>query len=378
MNRRDFLKMGATGLALASLPGWANIANPERRLVIFFLEGGLDGLSTIVPKLEGRLESFREELMPDNLLDLSSHWALHPAMRATHQLMLQQDVLGIHATSFPYTKRSHFEGQNLIQGGGLAPFSESTGWVGRALDIASNGGRAMSLDTPLLLRGTTGVDNYYPAHVNGSSNPTTRLLEMLHGSLSPEWQTENDKLMARLNGRVFNSRDRSPRGLSEEAGKALARPDGPVAAMIRLGGYDTHAGQGGKNPGRLFSLTGELDTCISTLRKNLGDAWDNTTFITLTEFGRTVKVNGSSGTEHGYGTAMLVGGGAVNGGAVLADWPGLAKSDQFERRDLMATIDSRSICAAVLEHTFGLEHAEIAERVFFTPNLPRLTDRIYL
>lgn len=378
MKRRDFLKMGTAGLALASLPGWANIANPERRLVIFFLEGGLDGLSTLVPKLEGRLESFREELMPDNLLDLSSHWALHPAMRSTHKLMLQQDILGIHATSFPYTKRSHFEGQNLIQGGGLTPFSESTGWVGRALDIASNGGRAMSLDTPLLLRGATGVDNYYPAHVNGSSNPTIDLLKSLNGGLSPEWQSENQKLISRLDGRVFNSRDRSPRGLSAEAGQALARPDGPVAAMIRLNGYDTHAGQGGKNPGRLFSLTGELDSCISTLRKNLGGAWDNTTFITLTEFGRTVKVNGSSGTEHGYGTAMLVGGGAVNGGAVLADWPGLAKSDQFEKRDLMATTDSRSICAAVLEHTFGIEHDEIAERVFFTPNLPRLTDRIFL
>jgi uncharacterized protein (DUF1501 family) len=232
----------------------------------------------------------------------------------------------------------------------------------------------MSLDTPLLLRGTTSIDNYYPAHVKGAYNPSSDLLKSIHSGLSEQWKSTNEKLIARVTKNTYQSNDRSPNALAREAGKALSQKDGPIAAMIRLGGYDTHAGQGS----RLGSKLSELDLCISSLKDSLGEAWDNTTFITLTEFGRTVKVNGSSGSDHGYGTCMFIGGGAVNGGAVLADWPGLAKSDLFERRDLMATLDSRSLCAAALEHTLGLEHDEIAERVFFEPNLKRVTDRIYL
>lgn len=374
MQRRDFLKLSGCSLALASVPTWARSNNPNRRLVVFFLEGGLDGLSALVPKAEGALESHRESLLPTSLLDLNNHWALDPSLRNTHKLMLSQDILGVHATNFPYTKRSHFEGQNFIQGAGKAPFTESTGWIGRGLDLVNYGGRAMSLDTPLLLRGTTSIDNYYPAHVKGAYNPSSDLLKRIHSGLSEQWQTTNEKLIARVTKNTYQSNDRSPNALAREAGKTLSEKDGPIAAMIRLGGYDTHAGQGS----RLGSKLSELDLCISSLKDSLGDAWDNTTFITLTEFGRTVKVNGSSGSDHGYGTCMFIGGGAVNGGAVLADWPGLAKSDLFERRDLMATLDSRSLCAAALEHTLGLEHDEIAERVFFEPNLKRVTDRIYL
>jgi len=374
MKRRRFLQLGSAALALAHVPVWARSNNPNRRLVVFFLEGGLDGLSALVPKGETALESFRESLLPGDLLDLNAHWALDPSLRSIHKMILAQDILGVHATSFPYTKRSHFEGQNFIQGAGKAPFSEDTGWIGRALDLVNFGGRAMSLDTPLLLRGSTSIDNFFPANVPGSYGVNTELLKSLEAGLSSEWQTANAKLIDRLNVQVFQSKDRSPRALSEEAGRALKQKDGPLAAMIRLSGYDTHATQGTRLSGNLA----ELDNCVDALKRSLGETWDNTTFITLTEFGRTVRVNGSSGSDHGYGTCMFIGGGAVKGGAVLADWPGLAKSDQFEKRDLMATLDARSLCAAALEHTLGIEHDELAERVFFEPNLKRVTDQIYL
>jgi len=378
MKRRDLLRFATASLALAYLPAQSSSKLTNKKLVVFILEGGMDGLSAVIPIGEGRLESYRQELVPRDHLTLSRYWALDPAFQSTYKLFSAGHALAIHATSFPYTLRSHFEGQNFIQGGGSSPFSEKTGWLGRALDLAGLGGRAMSLDTPLILRGATALDNFFPSAIPNTPTPSLELLNALDKELSPEWQVVNKVLQDKTKERYFTGRDRTPQGLSRQAGLALSLPNGPSIAVIKIGDFDTHAGQGREQGDRLQKNFKTLDECINNLRTTLGGEWSNTTFMTLTEFGRTVKMNGSFGTDHGYASALFVGGGSVNGGAVIADWPGLEKSDRFEGRDLMSTIDSRSICSEILTHTLGLDHDEIAERVFFDSSIPRLPVRLFV
>ena len=120
-----------------------------------------------------------------------------------------------------------------------------------------------------------------------------------------------------------------------------------------------------------------VDDVIAGYRRGLGEAWDDAIILTLTEFGRTVAVNGTRGTDHGYGSVGLLAGGSLSNSGVITDWPGLGKKDQFEKRDLMATIDYRSVCAACIEKSLGLDHDLIAAKVFQQPELPRIFDHLF-
>ena len=169
---------------------------------------------------------------------------------------------------------------------------------------------------------------------------------------------------------------RDPVSLAKYAGEEMAKLNGPVASVIRINEFDTHAVQGsdeGNHPRQLKLV----DEVIGAYHKGLGDAWDRSIILTLTEFGRTVAVNGTEGTDHGYGSAGLIAGGLITKASIVSQWPGLAKNEQFEQRDLMATIDYRSVCSACIEKALGLEHDKIASEVFFTPKLPRVYDYIF-
>jgi uncharacterized protein (DUF1501 family) len=157
----------------------------------------------------------------------------------------------------------------------------------------------------------------------------------------------------------------------------MAKEDGPLASVIRVGRFDTHAKQDENTNGQLTEQLGVVDDVISGYREGLGKAWDRSIILTLTEFGRTVLENGTWGTDHGYGSAGLLAGGAITKSGVLTQWPGLSKKDQFEQRDLMSTIDYRSVCAACIEKTLSLDHDLIASKVFYTPKLPRVYDHIF-
>ena len=377
--RRNLLKAGAASLFLAGVPiaGLAK-GKPPGSISVIILEGGMDGLATIPPVGDPDLMRMRKAISPEGYLPLNDFFGLHPSLKFYAQLMARGHASAVHATAFPYTKRSHFEGQNMIEGGGLSPFSEKTGWLGRALDLADVAGRSLSLDMPLILRGHHENDNFYPASIRGSSRPKADLVNMIAMGHEMEAAQIFAKVARKSEENVRVPRD--PASLATYAGRAMAQADGPVASVIRVNNFDTHANQveeGDADAGRLARQLVVVDDVIAGYRRGLGKAWDDAIILTLTEFGRTVAVNGTWGTDHGYGSVGLLAGGTLSASGVIADWPGLSKKDQFEKRDLMATIDYRSVCAACLEKALGIDHDLIASQVFLQPDLPRVFDHLF-
>jgi len=377
LTRREFLKASGASLFLAGipLPGFTQ-DKPPGTISVILLEGGMDGLTAVPPFGDPNLSKMRRGLTPENYLKLNSFFGLHPSFKYFAGLMAKNNASIVHATNFPYTKRSHFEGQNLMQGGGLNPFSETSGWLGRALDLARTPGRSMSLDMPLVLRGMSDNDNFYPANIRGSSNLMTQLIDSISMSHSKEG-SEVFKKVSKKSTQKDSIVPRNPASLAKYAGKAMAQENGPLSSVIKVDQFDTHAHQGSDEYGRHGKQLTLLDDIIAGYKEGLGDAWDRSIILTLTEFGRTVLENGTQGTEHGYGTAGLLAGGAISKSRVISNWPGLAKNEQFEQRDLMSTIDYRSVCAACIENALGLDHDLIAEKVFFTPKLPRVYNNIF-
>ena len=379
VGRRHVLKAGAASLFLAGMPitGFTK-TKPPGTISVIILEGGMDGLAVIPPIGDPDLMKIRRAVTPASYLPLNEFFGLHPSLKFYAQLMANGHASAVHATAFPYTKRSHFEGQNLIEGGGLSPFSEKTGWLGRALDLSDVAGRSLSLDMPLILRGHHENDNFYPASIRGSRRPNAQLLNIIAMGHQMDAAQLFTKVARKSEANVQVPRD--PASLAKYAGRAMAQAEGPVASVIRVGGFDSHASQtedGDTDAGQLAQQLTVVDDVIAGYRRGLGDAWDDAIILTLTEFGRTVAVNGTKGTDHGYASVGLLAGGALSGSGVIADWPGLSKKDQFDKRDLMATIDYRSVCAACVEKTLGLEHDVIASQVFRQPDLPRVFDHLF-
>ena len=379
LTRREFLKFSGASLFLAGvpIPGYTK-DKPPGNISVILLEGGMDGLTAVPPYGDPNLIKMRQKITPTNFKKVNSFFGLHPALRNFASLMSLNNASVIHATSLPYVKRSHFEGQNLMQGAGLSPFSEKTGWLGRALDLAKMPGNALSLDMPLILRGNEDNDNYYPANIKSSS-----VRKSLIDLISKAHNNDQAEIFSKLSLKASNAYKvpRDPVSLAEYAGKEMSKENGPIASVIRIGQFDTHANQvsedGNDMNGAHARRLEIVDDVFAGYRRGLGDAWDRSIILTLTEFGRTVAANGTRGTEHGYGTAGLLAGGAISKGRVIAQWPGLSKKEQFEGRDLMATLDYRSVCAACIERSLGLDHDLIASKVFFAPKLPRLYDYLF-
>ena len=377
LTRRQFLKASGASLFLAGLPlpGFTK-DKPPGTISVIMLEGGMDGLTAVPPFGDPNLSRMRKVLTPDNYLKLNSFFGLHPSFKYFSGLMAKNNASIVHATNFPYTARSHFEGQNLMQGAGLSPFSESTGWLGRSLDLAKLPGRSLSLDMPLILRGTDKNDNFFPASIKSSSKLSTQLIDMISMSHAEEGSSVFNKVSDKSTQKD-SIVPRDPASLAKYAGKVMSQEGGPLSSVIKVTQFDTHANQGSDEFGNHGTQLTLIDDIIAGYREGLGDAWDRSIILTLTEFGRTVRVNGTHGTEHGYGSAGLLAGGAITKSRVISEWPGLAENEQFEKRDLMSTIDYRSVCAACIENALGFDHDIIADKIFFTPKLPRVYDYIF-
>ena len=375
LSRREFIKASAASLFLAGvpIPGYTK-DKPPGTISVIILEGGMDGLSAVPPFGDPNLMKLRRGVTPDNFLKLNSFFGLHPSLKTFSALLARNNASIVHATSFPYILRSHFEGQNFMEGGGLKPFAEQTGWLGRSLDLANLGGRALSLDLPLILRGNSDNDNYFPSNIR---NTNKKLNSKLINALSMAHNSNEGDVFAKLTKRSGGSTERDPESLARYAGEEMAKDNGPLSSVIRVDRFDTHAKQDVDTNGQLSQQLEVVDKVIAGYREGLGKAWNRSIILTLTEFGRTVLENGTWGTDHGYGSAGLLAGGAITKSGIISEWPGLAKNEQFEERDLMSTIDYRSVCAACIEKALGLDHDLIASKVFFTPKLPRVYNHIF-
>ena len=351
---------GRTALALAHTPG-------ERRLVVVMLRGALDGLAAVVPYGDAALPGLRGPLLPPEpgreggVLDLGGFYGLHPALTGLHAMFAAGELLPIHAVAGPARTRSHFEAQDLMESG--ADRRLSSGWLNRAVSAmpAPQPERALSVGVslPLLLRGSAPVGAYAP---QGFSQPQPDLYARLM-ALRREDPVTGPALRQGLLQRGFSNAqlaDVPPPpdrfgfpALAGAAGRLLAAADGPRVAAMELGGWDTHAGQTARLQGPLR----QLDTGMAALRDGLGVAWAHTAVLVMTEFGRTVRANGTGGTDHGTGGVAFLLGGAVQGGRVLADWPGLGSL--LDDRDLRPTLDLRAVAKGVLAG-HGLDAAALA------------------
>jgi len=377
MIRRNFLKALPASLFLTGFPNLGHTkANKDGRLIVINLEGGMDGLCAIPPLGDKAFRSARSDLLVKNNLSLNPFFGLHPSLKSFGEMLASDEATIIHATAFPYTKRSHFEGQNIVETGILTPFSSKSGWLGRAMELAGVGGRSLSLDTPLLVRGNMAVEAFYPSDMRGSALPNMEILDALRSIYDGDALETTEILKQQLDTSKNAPRVRDPEGLATFAGKKMQEPHGPKVAVIRVNQFDTHANQGTEEG--LHSEQLEIvDNVFSALKSGLGKMWDTTVVMTVTEFGRTLGQNGSAGTDHGYGSACMVAGGLLKNSGIVADWPGLKTNNLYEGRDLLATIDMRSVCAASLEATFGLEHDEISEAVFLDKTIKRIYNEIF-
>ncbi len=377
INRRDFLKTtAATSLFFAGfgLPSFAS--QNKKNLVVIMLEGGMDGLCAVPIRGDKNFKKLRSKINLKKTLKLTSDFDLHPALENFKTLWDQNTASVFHATSIPYKGRSHFEGQDMMMSGGTVPYQEKTGWLGRGMKLAGlkGNGLAMSLPMPLLIRGVPLNNNYFPIR---SSLPQKRLLNIIEEEFNQYSEKDLSETLSIIRNRDLNYfPGTNASTLALQAGKLLSDPNGPRVAVFKVENFDTHAAQGGDD-GTHADCLKEYDQILKALKASLGSTFKDTLILTLTEFGRTVKQNGGNGTEHGYGTAVLMAGGLIKKSEVHGDWPGLKQKELFEGRDLNSTMDARSIYASAMSTVFDLDFKRIQKDVFWGDKLDNLSDKLF-
>jgi uncharacterized protein (DUF1501 family) len=372
LDRRHFL--GATALLAAPRILFAQAAT-ERRFIFIIQRGAADGLNTVIPYAEPAYASARGALAIDSAsaLKLDGSFALHPSLAKLHALYGAGQATFFHAVASPYRDRSHFDGQNVLETGGNAPYQIKDGWMNRLLGVLPRDGKpavAFSPGVPLALRGAVAVTSYAPSALPQPNEDLMMRVEQLYakdGQLHALWSSAQEaRGMAGGMGGGANRQDAA--ALGRMAAGFLSRSDGPRLAMIETDGWDTHSGQNA----RLATQLRRLDSLVGALQDGLGPVWAQTVVLVATEFGRTVAANGTGGTDHGTGAVAMLVGGAVQGGRVLADWPGLAPANLQDGRDLKPTMALDALVAGVCSESFGLD-PERLQRVLFPSGAPAKT-----
>ena len=368
LDRRSLLVRGAlTALASGVAPRMAFAkAETDRRFVFIIQRGAADGLGVIAPVGDPAFVSQRGDLAADlvGAPRLDSMFALHPAMATTLGLYRQGQALFAHAVASPYRDRSHFDGQNVLETGGTGPYQLRDGWMNRMLSLIPSGEAraiAVTATVPMALRGPHEVASYAPSALPQASDDLLQRVSMLYQGDSQLHGLWSEALSTReLTGDLAADNGRAAGATGGLAARLLAPANGARIAMIETGGWDTHTQQ----RARLTANLRGLDAMIGALRAGLGPVWDHTVVLVATEFGRTVAVNCTGGTDHGTGTAAMLIGGAVKGGRVLADWPGLATANLYEGRDLKPTMPLDAWVAGAVAGQFGIDPARALTGLF--------------
>ena len=377
--RRRLLAAFAAAGALAAAPRlvFAGTGAPGgNRFVLVVLRGGMDGLGAAPAIGDPEFASARGPLAQFGApaLALDSTFALHPNLAELHAMVARHEAIVVHAVGLAYRGRSHFDAQQVLESGATRPYELATGWLARALAASGQKGIALNTTVPLVLRGRAAVDTWAPSVLpDPSADLVARLERMYAGDPALAVALQRARTLhldtpppagggdaPTMNGMTANAAAR-PGAFVVLAGKAaefLAQPVGPQAAVLEIAGWDTHANQANPN-GALANGLRQLDAGLAALRNGLvaANGWSRTVVVVASEFGREVAVNGTLGTDHGSGGVAFVLGGGVRGG-VVADWPGLARAQRFEGRDLRATTDLRAILKGVLG-----EHLQLSSRV---------------
>jgi uncharacterized protein (DUF1501 family) len=394
-SRREALIGSGALFAWSQMPRLARAEGRDPRLLVVVLRGALDGLGAVAPVGDPDWIGLRGDraLVLDGkkpALPLDSFFALNPAMPNLHRLYKAQQATIVHATATPYRERSHFDGQDVLESGIARPGAIDTGWLNRALvampsdgQVNLRGSRALGIGavTPLVVRGTAPVMSWVPQQLLPASADTqARLLDL--------YQHTDPRLAVALEAKIrlaalgpaggvdsleLDSGALAPLGLARvrayfadvagTAARFLAKPDGPRVGAVGVVGWDTHINEGAAS-GQLANLLGALDGALGAFETNMGEAWRETVVVIVTEFGRTARINGTDGTDHGTGTVAFLAGGALRGGRMVADWPGLKPAQLYEGRDLKPTTDLRAVLKGLLRDHLRVEESVLASTVF--------------
>jgi len=384
--RRQILRSAvATGIAcsggmFASRVSFAGSDAGQRRFVFVLLRGALDGLAAVPPVGDPQYAKLRGELALSGaagLHRLDDLFALHPALSFMAELWQQRQLTVVHAVATPYRERSHFDAQDVLESGALRPHDSLSGWLNRALaamprkNAGGNAGIALGANVPLAMRGPVEVASWSPGNLPDMDGDTLQRIARMYAADPLLAQRLEEALGADAVAGMDGMNGGAGRGggiaqvqqVARAAANFLAQPDGPGVAMFDTTGWDTHANQGVEQ-GALSLRLGALDGGLRALREGVGAAWDNTVALIATEFGRTVQVNGTRGTDHGTGTVAFLLGGAVHGGRVVGQWPGLKSAELYQGRDLMPTVDLRSVAKSVLRDHLAVPPRRLDAEVF--------------
>lgn len=366
MNRRDFIRtlsMGSVAMFAYPYISFAS-ANTDRRFIFIIQRGAADGLNTVIPYADSAYAKLRGGLAIDvsQAIKLDGMFALHPSLIETAKMYATGEATFVHAVASPYRDRSHFDAQNVLETGGNSPYQLKDGWMNRLLTLlpkSQNEAIAFASTIPMALRGKLEVTSYAPSALPQASDDLLLRVSQLYAEdnqLSAIWTAAMDA----HNMANDVSAKQDPASLGKLAASFLTRADGPRIAMLETGGWDTHTAQEGRL-GRQLKL---LDTLLSALRDGLGPVWQKTTVIVATEFGRTAAANGTGGTDHGTASAAMILGGDLNGGRVIADWPGLNNSALYEGRDLKPTLNLDTLITSVTSECFEIDPFKLAKTLF--------------
>lgn len=367
LNRRSFVALGASAIFTSAFGARMALARAatERRFVFIIQRGAADGLGTLAPVGDPAFAGQRGVLAQDfvSAPKLDSTFALHPAMTNTLSLWQAKQALFVHAVASPYRERSHFDGQNVLETGGSSAYALKDGWLNRLLSLLPADDKAIALAAtiPMALRGSAEVASYAPSALPDASDDLLARVSTMYRDdpqLHAIWEQATATRMLTSDLAQDNGRNAAATGAL--AAKLLTAESGARIAMIETGGWDTHAQQRGRLNGQLKGL----DAMVGAIRQGLGPVWADTMVVVATEFGRTVKVNGTQGTDHGTGSLAMLMGGAVNGGRVMADWPGLGDAALYEGRDLRPTAGLDTLINSAVASHFDLVPTRTAQKLF--------------
>jgi uncharacterized protein (DUF1501 family) len=387
MDRRKFLQASmALGCSAAAHPLMTTVtlagtdgAMPlgENRLIVMVLRGAMDGLDVVQPRGEAQYAQMRPSLAQLAGIDLNGFFSLHAALGDLMPLWAAGELSFVHATSTPYrNKRSHFEGQDLLEAGtgmDVPLWTVKDGWLNRMLQtvpgLTSQTAYAIGRDAVPMLQGLAPVRNWAPETRFNMSPQAQLLLEaayegdpLFHAAAMEAMEIAGDPGLMRMQeaaGVKGGAKLDDIGRLVKFAAERLTM-DTRIAAFS-LSGWDTHRGQARALPNALA----RLQYTILQLKQNLGpEVWGKTTLLAMTEFGRTARENGTGGTDHGTAGLLIAAGGAVKGGQVLGQWPGLGETQLLDQRDLTPTSDVRDWAAYAMQSLYGLDRAVLENAVF--------------
>lgn len=367
LDRRSFLVSSFAAMSLPAM-GFAAVPEAEQRLVLVLLRGGADGLAMVPAVGDPDYASARGGVAVADPIAVDGMFGLHPGLAPVAGWLDSGELALVHAVAAPYSERSHFDAQNVLENGADGPGARRDGWLGRALPHVGAGTSAVAIGQglPLVLRGGPSTASIEPLWQRNASDALMRELDTLYATDPVLGPALEDALAAEafVQQAVGDLRGRGKPGDvaadAEAAGRLLGHPLGPRVGVMSLDGWDTHAGQQARFERQVSALAGGL----VGLRQGLGAAWRDTVVVCVTEFGRNVAANGTGGTDHGVGGAALLAGGSVAGGRVIADWPGLARDELIEGRDLRPTVDVRAVFKGILRDHLGVSEGALSDEVF--------------